>query len=95
MRLARTLRSLRAMSERDLFLGFATHHLKVVMCAARCAGDVFFTLSVLVFCVRCEVPSPPRGHFASTWHFLRFFCAAREHGQERPDLPLWGLRPEV
>eukprot|EP00913_Durusdinium_trenchii_P013817 g12974.t1 len=24
-----------------------------------------------------------------------FFCAAREHGQERPDLPLWGLRPEV
>lgn len=42
MRLARTLRSLRAMSERDLF-----------------------------------------------------FCAAREHGQERPDLPLWGLRPEV
>ena len=26
---------------------------------------------------------------------LRFFCAAREHGAERPDLPLWGLRPEV
>ena len=27
--------------------------------------------------------------------FHRFFCAATEHGQERPDLPLWGLRPEV
>ena len=27
--------------------------------------------------------------------FQRFFCAATEHGQERPDLPLWGLRPEV
>ena len=26
---------------------------------------------------------------------MRFYTAAREHGQERDDLPLWALRPEV
>ncbi|CAE7377454.1 unnamed protein product [Symbiodinium natans] len=45
-------------------------------------------MSVAASDLACPNPSSPK---------LKemFFVAAKEHGQERDDLPLWGLRPEI
>ena len=59
--------------------------------APRCAwGHFLRAMSVAASEVTCPSGGPSGPKLQEM-----FFAAAREHGQERDDLPVWALRPEI